>query len=259
MKKKWKWIILLVVIFGFFLLNDYVGSKPMYRCNVLVDFDISDVNLLKSYVNNYVWVRTDSRSKYIKEKRIRCKMTENLLFWNWVTIYDDEDKTNRLGNLGTSGGYWKVGTGNDILYHDVGKRYPYYDSGKWGNNFVEIAENYYILEFCNVSGECNQTKYEKDQIEKVNFDGTYEYKGKTFVIENEDLVHLESQKHYDFFQTDDDRISISGQIISEIPSYRFWIDEEGNIILFSDGSDVWGLENDEIIAEYPFYVLERQK
>ena len=42
-----------------------------------------------------------------------------------------------------------------------------------------------------------------------------------------------------------------------MPVYRWWEDEEGNLILLSEGYDLSGMSNEEIIKAFPFIVLKR--
>ncbi len=254
-----KIIIGIIVVFGFLLLNNYIENRPFYRCNTTVDFDISDSDRLKEYVMNNVWtvVEIQGDSEYIKGKRVHVNINDNLIYSIWVGVYEDEELNDALNNIGLYGS-GSLSTASVIQYHDTAKRYPYYESGKWGNNFIEIAEDHYTMEYCE-SSKCTIKEYRKDERAVIDFDGTYKLNGKTLVIDRGDLYYVESDRHYTIYQTDQNRITINGQIISEIPSYRFWIDEEGNIILFSDGVNVYNKSEEEISEEYPFYVLEKQK
>lgn len=254
-----KVILGILVVFGFFSLNSYVGSIPVFHCNTTVDFDISDPDQLKDYVMNHTWtvVETHCESKMIRGKQIRVSINENLVYSIYAGVYEDENLNNALNNIGRYGS-GVCHTGSFIQYHDAMKRYPYYEAGRWGNNFIEIAEDHYTMESCD-SSSCEVREYRKEEIEEINFDGTYEYNGKTLIIEGRDLYHKEADIHYTIHQTDYNRITITGQVISEIPSYRFWLDEEGNITLFSDGINVYDKEEQEILKGYPFYVLSKQK
>lgn len=252
-----KIIFAFIIVLSFLLFNSYSANRPFRRCLSTVDFDISDPEQLEKYLTDNLWIVTQNYNtprEYTRGKQLIIKISDTLHLSTWAAVYEDEIKTKSLDNIGVYGAMSTPGK-IDINYYDQEKRYPYLGNEM---SIIEIAEDYYITEYCDSSG-CTLWKHTKSQIENINFNGVYKYKDKTLIIEGEDLYHAEADKHYIIHQTDTDRLSINGQIISEMPGYRFWIDEEENIILLSDGLDLFGIDEETIKAEYPFYVLVKQK
>ena len=224
-----------------------------------MDFDISDLEQLESYLMNNIWHTAlfEDIPDTLYRQRIYIRLNDDLTFWT-AADYDKNDSfySNRLENINVLG-QWKIAETN-IEYHDEDKKKPYLRAEDGNLDFIEIAEDYYTLQNCQ-SNSCETTTYYKNEKERVDFDGTYIFNGKTLVIQGEDLYHIEADKHYMIHQRDNARLTINGQIISEISSYRFWIDEKENIILLSDGLDLYGVDEEIIKADYPFYILTRQK
>lgn len=231
--------------------------KKDFHCITTVDFDISDPDQLEKYLMGNIWtvtVQYNTKSEYTRGKNLKIKVNDDLILSTWASVFEDERKTDALNNIGINGAFSTSGK-IEISYYDQERTQPYLNTGA---SFTEIAEDYYTIEYCD-SFECTVWKNIKNEIEQVDFNGTYNYNDRTFIIDGEDLYHVEVDKHYIIHQTDYNRLSISGQVISEMPSYRFWIDENENIILLSDGLNLFGIDEDLIKSEYPFYILVKQK
>ena len=64
-------------------------------------------------------------------------------------------------------------------------------------------------------------------------------------------------EYFQLIQLDEHRFETSLQIFSEVNIYQWWKDEKGNLYLLSEGYDLSGLSNEEIIKDFPFIVLEK--
>ena len=239
MKKKIQWVLLIILFIGIFTFGTkIIKYNKIHHITNDVSFDIYNPIELEKYLLSSTWNYSNNEDPYqLSKKKIFIKITDDLIYSTQVNIYDDKNIENSLGNINVLGSWilnninYQGKSQNDII---IGNR----------DYLILIKEDIFRIRQCNNdSKDCIVRTYIKNEVDSVNLNGTYKFKGKTLIIQ----------------QLDNSRLSISGQVISEIPSYRFWIDEEDNIILFSDGIDVFDYEDEEVLAEYPFYKLIKQK
>lgn len=153
-----------------------------------------------------------------------------------------------------------------VSYHEIKKKnkyeysrnYPYLQIGDQSYDFLEIKEDSFTLADFNNGEPCTFTRKEKGR-EKIK--GKYIYNGKTYFINffgNEgSLLNKETNRRFEFIEIDEKRIQIQESILSDIPIYRWREDEEGNLILLSEGYDFGGMSNEEIFQTFPVIVLEK--
>ncbi len=166
-----------------------------------------------------------------------------------------------LENLGHSSGLQQY----YVSYHQIKKKgnarsydYPYLQIGDQSYDFLEITEDSFTLADFNDGESCTFTKKESGAI-KLN--GKYLYNGKTYTIYYSSIegsiIHEETGRRYKLTELDDKRIKIKESILSDIPIYRWWEDEEGNLYLLSEGYEVSGMSNEEIFQNFPIIKLEK--
>lgn len=235
-------------------------------CTFNVNFDITDSGQMKDYLLSGTWTyqRENTETGSFEEKVIFIKLTDNLFYSTTDRLYLQEEAILNLEMIHSGSGM----ENKDLVLSQQQTPLFLTDHSNWSEEILGMdQESFTTLVSYNTKDWIRYfitksdfvVKYRKNEITKVNFDGTYIYKGKTLIIQEEDLYHEEADKHYRIHQKDNQRLYVDGQVISEVPSYHFWIDEEGNLILFSEGMKIAGLEHQKIIEEYPFYILEKQK
>ncbi len=236
-------------------------------CTIDVDFDISDAPQMKDYLLSGIWTfeRDNIGTSFYEEQAVFVKLTDDLFYFTTDRLYLEEDGLNNLGNTHVID---RFENRNLVLHPKQNPIFSLNDYSKWSEEFIAMNQDSFVTLVSYNTDDLLRyfitdhnfiLRYHKNEMTKVVFDGTYTYKGKTLTIEGEDLYHQEADKHYLIRQKDDHRLYIDGQIISEVPSYHFWIDEEGNIVLFSERTRISSLEDQEILEEYSFYVLKKQE
>lgn len=118
-----------------------------------------------------------------------------------------------------------------------------------GNSYaiVKLTDEEMILQSTDSSVPSKIT-LKKEEANPYSLDGTYRYKNKIIVIKENKIFDcgsasdfgniqalLEKAESYPLQYIDDERILIEGQVLSEIPLYRWRQEENGNLLLLSDG------------------------
>lgn len=243
--KKIKLILLILIIL--FVQGCSFNEQKHSVVEIEEGFSWTTPQNMDAFLSNYVWTYNDG------EDMIFIQVGANLRLVK--TAQKDSDQN--LGHVSKLKSY-------SVGYHDNNKndsssgKYPYLMIGDIKYDFLKISYDSFTLANFNDGNPCTFTRKESG-IEKFN--DRYTYDGKTFFIYFSSLegsiTHEETGMSYKIKQLDNQRIEINEPILSEIPFYLWWKDEKGNLILLSEGFEVSGLSNEEIIKDFPFIVLER--
>lgn len=138
------------------------------------------------------------------------------------------------------------------------RNYPYLQIGDESYDFLEIKEDSFTLADFNNGEPCTFTRKDSGHTE---LKGKYQYQGEVYLVYFSESIgsfsNEETGVSTSFIQLDDKRIQLKQPILSDVPIYRWWEDEKGNLVLLSEGFDVAGLTNEEITLRFPLVVLEK--
>ena len=249
MKRKWvvffkevlikrKWI-----IFSFLVLLFMASGST--RRNPTVNFNFNWKRNIGSYLSNSVWTYDDGKELFI--------ISSKTMYPAFVKIIENGndkefEKCSKLEE-------YYVGYHQDSL----DRAYPYLSIGNKAYDFIEINEDSFTIAKFDHGKPCTFTRKEKVLETKM---GKYQYNGKTYFLyltnhSGSSITDEEAHKSYEITPFDTYRFRIEESIFSDIPVYRWWEDEEGNLCLLSEGYDFSGMSNEEILNTYPIIVLEK--
>ncbi len=235
MKKKWL-ILVLVTLLTY-------GCSQRRNPVTDVNFNWRDCLELNRYLKNSIWTFNDGEglifiSDFELVKTTQKDSDKNFGHCSKLQIYNcNNHKPEIITNIGD---------------------YPYLKIGDKTYDFIEIKEDSFTLADFNDGKPCTFTRKEKVIEEKT---GTYQYEGKTYSLYLSEysgsIRHEETGRSFDVKILDSNHFRIEGTILSDIPVYHWWEDEEGNLHLLSEGYEVSGMSNEEIFQNFPVIVLEK--
>ena len=240
MKRK-GWVSLLL---GLFLLQGCTYKKPLV--DVDVDFNWNHSQKMEEFLIENAWTYNDG------EEILFIQVGANL---RMVKLYEKDAEEN-LGHVSKLTNYC-------IQYRDDDNKegtsvfsgeFPYLVLGDQEYDFTEIRRDSFTLANFKDGESCTFTKKEAGQ---ADLNGDYLYNGELYEIREDKIVRKDTCESFQLIQLDERRIKTSSQIFSEVNVYQWWKDEKGNLYLLSEGYDLSGLSNEEIIKVFPFIVLEK--
>lgn len=238
MKKKW----LLVALIIFSAYGCSIKKKPVTD----VDFNWRHPSELQQYLSDAVWTFNDG------EELIFIYIEGN--FELIKTARKDSDKN--LGNCSELQSYSCYN--HKLDQAGISGDYPYLKIGDQIYDFLEIKKDSFTLAGYNNGKPC--TFFIKDKKMEVK-EGSYQIDGRTYRLYLSEfsgsIIHEETGRRYEITVLDVNRFRIEATILSDIPVYRWWEDEKGNLVLLSEGLEVSGMSHEEIFNEFPVLVLEK--